>query len=198
VAESIARSITLLSGLRTPVVVIISGEGGSGGALALAVGDVVVAFENAIYSVISPEGCASILWRTAEAAQEAAAAMRLTAGDQVALGVVDEIIPEPGEGAHDNPRETAQRLKRVILRHLDELTARDVDELVDARYARFRDIGAYATVEQPAHVRAERPSLTERLRRVLEQGRVAISGADGALRPQAADEVDDPPLREEI
>ena len=198
VAESIARSITVLSGLRTPVIVVISGEGGSGGALALAVGDVVIALENAIYSVISPEGCASILWRTAEAAQEAASEMRLTAGEQVALGVIDEVVSEPGDGAHADPGATTAGLRRTIVRHLDSLGSRDPDELVQSRYARFREMGAYATVEPPGHARAERQGLTERLRSILEQGRVAIGGVDGALRPQAADEVEDPPLREEI
>ena len=95
-AEAIARSIQLMTRLRTPIVTVITGEGGSGGALAIAVGDVVLALENAIYSVISPEGCASILWRTPEAAKEAAVAMRLTAGEQQALGVIDVVIPETG------------------------------------------------------------------------------------------------------
>jgi acetyl-CoA carboxylase carboxyl transferase alpha subunit len=102
VAEAIARSIQVMTGLRTPIVTVITGEGGSGGALAIAVGDVVLALENAIYSVISPEGCASILWRAPERAQEAAVAMRLTALEQQALGVIDEVIPEPGDGAHDD------------------------------------------------------------------------------------------------
>ena len=103
IAEAIARSIGLMSRLRTPIVTVITGEGGSGGALAIAVGDVVIALENAVYSVISPEGCASILWRTADEAPTAAAAMRMTAADQRALGVVDIVVPEPGEGAHDGP-----------------------------------------------------------------------------------------------
>ncbi len=107
-AEAIASSIALMTRLRVPVVTVITGEGGSGGALAIAVGDVVLALENAIYSVISPEGCASILWRTPEAAQQAAVAMRLTAADQLALGVVDEVVPEPAAGAHQDPERTAR------------------------------------------------------------------------------------------
>ncbi len=95
VAESIARSIMVMTGLRTPIVTVITGEGGSGGALALAVGDVVLALENSIYSVISPEGAASILWRAPEYAQQAAVAMRLTAAEQLALGVIDEVVAEP-------------------------------------------------------------------------------------------------------
>jgi acetyl-CoA carboxylase carboxyl transferase alpha subunit len=104
IAEAIARSVGLMTRLRTPIVTVITGEGGSGGALAIAVGDVVLALENAVYSVISPEGCASILWRTTDEAPTAALAMRMTADDQRALGVVDIVIPEPGEGAHaDTP-----------------------------------------------------------------------------------------------
>ncbi len=103
IAEAIARSIGLMTRLRTPIVTVITGEGGSGGALAIAVGDVVIALENAVYSVISPEGCASILWRTADEAATAAAAMRMSAADQHALGVVDIVVPEPGEGAHAEP-----------------------------------------------------------------------------------------------
>ena len=104
IAEAIARSIGLMSRLRTPIVTVITGEGGSGGALAIAVGDVVIALENAVYSVISPEGCASILWRTADEAPTAALAMKMTAADQQALGVVDQVIPEPATGAHRRPR----------------------------------------------------------------------------------------------
>ena len=97
--------------LRTPIVAVITGEGGSGGALAIAVGDVVIALENAVYSVISPEGCASILWRTSDEAATAAAAMRMSAADQHALGVIDIVVAEPGEGAHAEPEETAKRLR---------------------------------------------------------------------------------------
>lgn len=199
VAEAIARCIGRLSTLRTPVVVVITGEGGSGGALALAVGDVVIALENAIYSVISPEGCASILWRTAEAAEEAALAMRLTAGEQVALGVVDEVVTEPGEGAHTDAAETARRLRSAIAGHLAALSQRDPDELVAERYGRFRTMGAYATVEAAPSARPERGGLTDRLRTLFEVGRITLGGPDrGPLRPQAADESDEPPLREEI
>ncbi|MBA3795845.1 MAG: acetyl-CoA carboxylase carboxyltransferase subunit alpha, partial [Chloroflexi bacterium] len=138
VAEAIARSIGVMAGLRTPIVCVITGEGGSGGALAIAVGDVVIALENAIYSVISPEGCASILWRTPEAAQQAAVAMRLTAGEQQALGVIDVVVGEPTEGAHAAPEETARRLGAQIVTQLDRLMPRDLDELLQERYDRFR------------------------------------------------------------
>ena len=114
---------------------VITGEGGSGGALAIAVGDVVIALENAVYSVISPEGCASILWRTADEAQAAAVAMRMTAAEQQALGVIDVVVPEPGEGAHDHPAETARRLlKAIVVDQLDALDGRPIDALLDARY----------------------------------------------------------------
>src|SRR5206468_11488457 len=121
IAESIARSIALMSRLRTPIVTVITGEGGSGGALAIAVGDVVIALENAVYSVISPEGCASILWRTADEAPAAALAMKMTAADQQALGVIDIVVPEPAEGAHADVDETARRLKPIIIERLAAL-----------------------------------------------------------------------------
>ncbi len=101
-AEAIASSIKLMTGLQVPIVVVIIGEGGSGGALAIGVGDEVLALENATYSVISPEGCAAILWRAPEAAPTAAATMRMTAADQLELGIIDGVIDEPGEGAHDD------------------------------------------------------------------------------------------------
>ena len=146
IAEAIARSIGLMSRLRTPIVAIITGEGGSGGALAIAVGDVVIALENAVYSVISPEGCASILWRTADEAPTAALAMRMSAQDQLELGVIDRVVPEPGEGAHADPRETARRLRSVIIAELDRLAALTPDELVEARYRRYRALGPYTEV----------------------------------------------------
>jgi acetyl-CoA carboxylase carboxyl transferase alpha subunit len=189
VAEAIAQSITCLSALRTPVVVAITGEGGSGGALALGVGDVVLALENAIYSVISPEGCASILWRTPDAAQDAAVAMRLTAGEQVALGVIDEVVPEPSAGAHTDAAETARRLRAAVVAQLDALVSRDPNELVEARYARFREMGAFVTAERPGAARPEAPGLAERIRDLIELGRRTIAGREpGWLRPQAADE----------
>jgi acetyl-CoA carboxylase carboxyl transferase alpha subunit len=192
VAEAIAQSITCLSSLRTPVVAVITGEGGSGGALALAVADVVLAMENAMYSVISPEGCASILWRTPDAAQDAAVAMRITAGEQAALGVIDEIVTEPGDGAHTDAAETARRLKGVLVAHLEALGARDPDELVATRYGRFRDMGAYITAEPRAPSRPEPQGIAERIRDLIELGRSTITGRDrGPLRPQAADEPED-------
>ena len=171
IAESIARSIGLMSRLRTPIVVVITGEGGSGGALAIAVGDVVIALENAVYSVISPEGCASILWRTADEAPTAALAMKMTAPEQAALGVVDLVVEEPGEGAHTDHAETARRLRVVILEQLEALTALSLDDLVEARYRRFRGLGAFREVEAAPPPPPERPGLADRLRNLLDPGR---------------------------
>ncbi len=184
-AEAIARSIATLSSLRTPIVTVITGEGGSGGALAIAAGDVVMALENAIYSVISPEGCATILWRTSDAAQEAAVAMRLTAREQEALGVIDLVIAEPPGGAHADPRETARRLAEAIEAQLDSLVHQDIDALVHARYARYRAFGAFTTADLPVRERRERQNLVERLRALLDSGRTVV--ADGErLDPAAA------------
>jgi acetyl-CoA carboxylase carboxyl transferase subunit alpha len=195
VAEAIARSIMVMTGLRTPIVTVITGEGGSGGALALAVGDVVLALENSIYSVISPEGAASILWRSPEYSQQAAVAMRLTAAEQLALGVIDEVVPEPEGGAHLDPDETARRLRGRIAAHLDTLAGRDRNVLVDARYARYRNMGEFVEVTPSGEPLAERPRLVERIRRLLESGRAALLGEaglpSGAAEDEADDEIDD-------
>jgi len=177
-AEAIARSIMTMTALRTPIVTIITGEGGSGGALAIAVGDVVLALENAIYSVISPEGCASILWRTPEAAQQAAVAMRLTAGEQQALGVVDQVVPEPAGGAQTDGDAAAQALGQAITEQLSLLVGRDPDELVDARYARYRAMGAFTTAEAPRKERHERRRVIDRLRDLLSSGRTVVVPVD--------------------
>ena len=163
VAEAIARSVALMTRLRTPIVVVITGEGGSGGALAIAVGDVVVALENAVYSVISPEGCASILWRTPEMSQVAALAMRMSASDQEALGVVDRIVEEPEGGAQADPAAAAAALRLVVSAELARLTVVPVGELVNDRYARYRALGAMATVEVPPPP-APRQSIPARIR----------------------------------
>jgi acetyl-CoA carboxylase carboxyl transferase alpha subunit len=198
-AEAIARSIQVMTGLRTPIVTVITGEGGSGGALAIAVGDVVMALENAIYSVISPEGCAGILWRTPEAAQDAAVAMRLTAGEQQALGVIDLVLPEPGTGAQAEPKETARRLRAAILAQLDILAARDINDLVEARYQRYRRMGAFISAGVPRQVRRERQRLTDRIRSLLSSGRTVLGVGEGVpLRPEAADESGEPPLHEDV
>lgn len=192
VAEAIARSIMVMCRIRVPIVTVITGEGGSGGALAIAAGDVVIALENAVYSVISPEGCASILWRTAEKAPDAALAMRMTAADQLELGVVDQVVPEPGEGAHTDHRETARRLRGVIVEHLDRLSALPVDELVAARTRRYRAFGAFDDLGGPEVPEPSvRPGLGDRLRRALEP----VGTRLGSLG--ARDGRDEPPAREE-
>jgi acetyl-CoA carboxylase carboxyl transferase subunit alpha len=192
-AEAIARSIALMTSLRTPIVTIVTGEGGSGGALAIAVGDVVLALENAIYSVISPEGCASILWRTPDAAKQAAVAMRLTAREQQALGVIDTVIGEPGEGAHTDPAETAKRLSEAIVAQLDSLAYQDLASLLEARYARYRDMGAFTTAELPVRERRERVGVVERIRTLLNSGdRVLKVGVGEPLDPDAADDNETP------
>jgi len=191
-AEAIARNIAVMTSLRTPIVTVITGEGGSGGALAIAVGDVVLALENAIYSVISPEGCASILWRSPDMAKEAAVAMRLTAREQQALGVIDTVIGEPGEGAHEDPQETADRLSEAIEAQLDSLAHQDLDTLVQARYARYRDYGAFTTKDLPVRERRERQNLVDRLRALLDSGSTVLAVGEGdPLDPDAADDTDE-------
>ena len=166
-AEAIASSIKLMTGLEVPIVVVVLGEGGSGGALAIGVGDAVLALENSVYSVISPEGCASILWRSRDEARTAAAAMRMTAPDQVDLGVVDAIVAEPGEGAHTDHPATAEALKAAILSALRRIATGNAAELLATRYARMRGWGAYLeTGAGPSHP-TEAPSLRRRLGRFL-------------------------------
>ena len=166
IAEAIAKSVGMMTRLRTPIVVVITGEGGSGGALGLAVGDVVLALDNSIYSVISPEGCAAILWRSSEHSAQAAVAMKVTAEEQRDLGIIDEVICEPGEGAHTDPAETARRIRDVVLECLDALDRLSLDELVEARFQRFRAYGPYTVADQPAAPPA-RTGITDRLRGLL-------------------------------
>jgi acetyl-CoA carboxylase carboxyl transferase alpha subunit len=142
--EAIARAIFTMTRLRIPIIVVILGEGGSGGALALAVGDVVLALQNAIYSVISPEGSASILWRSPAEAERAAKAMRLAGPDLLDLGVVDALIPEPTGGAHSDHDATAKSIKTALVAQLAKLERVTVDDLLSARYERFRAFGALA------------------------------------------------------
>jgi acetyl-CoA carboxylase carboxyl transferase subunit alpha len=193
IAEAIARSIGLMTRLRTPIVAVITGEGGSGGALAIAVGDVVIALENAVYSVISPEGCASILWRTSDEAQTAAVAMKMTAAEQQALGVVNIVIAEPGEGAHTDHAETARRLRAVIVEQLDRLAGLPLEELVEGRYLRYRLLGAFTEVSTPPPPTPERPGLADRLRDLFDPGRwmpsVPVPGTGRRDEPPARGDV---------
>jgi acetyl-CoA carboxylase carboxyl transferase subunit alpha len=165
-AEAIASSIKLMTGLQVPIVVVIIGEGGSGGALAIGVGDEVLALENATYSVISPEGCAAILWRAPEAAPAAAAAMRMTAAEQHELGIIDVVIDEPGEGAHADHAGTAVAVKRAILASLGRITRLDTEALLTTRYARLRGIGLIRETDVASALPGE-PSLRRRIGRLL-------------------------------
>jgi acetyl-CoA carboxylase carboxyl transferase subunit alpha len=156
-AEAIARAIFTMTRLRTPIIVVILGEGGSGGALALAVGDVVLAMQNAIYSVISPEGSASILWRSPAEAERAAKAMRLAGPDLLDLGVVDALIPEPAGGAHADHDATAKSIKTALVAQLAKLERVTVDDLLSARYERFRGFGALSEPGATIAPAAEQP-----------------------------------------
>jgi len=142
-AEAIARNLRDMSELRVPIVTVITGEGGSGGALGIAVADRVFMLEYAIYSVISPEGCASILWRDPGKAPEAAEAMGITAQSLLRLGLIDAIVPEPTGGAHRNAAEAAAILKDVLAKAFSELEALPADELLDQRYQKFRRMGVF-------------------------------------------------------
>jgi acetyl-CoA carboxylase carboxyl transferase subunit alpha len=140
-AEAIAYNLREMAALRTPIVVTVTGEGGSGGALAIAVGDRVNMLEHAVYSVISPEGCASILWRDASRAEDAARAMKITAPDLTELGLVDEVVLEPPGGAHANPEQIFKTLDGVLASQLRELQALSREALLEARYQKFRRMG---------------------------------------------------------
>jgi len=141
--EAIARNLKEMAGLATPIVCVVTGEGGSGGALAIGVGNRVLMLEHAIYSVISPEGCAAILWADAAKAPEAAQLMRVTAADLLRLGAIDAIVREPAGGAHRNWAETAANLRVALRDHLWELRSKSGEELVEERYDRFRRIGVF-------------------------------------------------------
>ncbi|PYT98097.1 MAG: acetyl-CoA carboxylase carboxyl transferase subunit alpha [Acidobacteria bacterium] len=141
--EAIARNLREMARLAVPIIVTVTGEGGSGGALAIAVGDKVNILENSFYSVISPEGCASIVWRDASKAETAAAAMKITAKDLRELGIVDEIVPEPDGGAHTDHEAAARLLDEVLDRQLMTLMNQPPRELLEARYEKFRRMGQF-------------------------------------------------------
>jgi acetyl-CoA carboxylase carboxyl transferase subunit alpha len=142
-AEAIAYNLREMSRLPVPIIITITGEGGSGGALAIAVGDRVYMLENSIYCVISPEGCASIMWRDASKAEIAAEALKITARDLLQLRLIDEIVPEPDGGAHFDPEAAARMLEPYLARSLDELAALSPDELLKQRYEKFRRMGQF-------------------------------------------------------
>lgn len=148
-SEAIARNLKEMVGLKVPVVAVVIGEGGSGGALAIGVGNRVLMMQYAIYSVISPEGCASILWKDAGKADLAAEALRLTAQDIQELNIIDEIVPEPVGGAHRNPQEAAELLKECLTRHLRELQKKSPAELSEERFQKFLAMGVVLTEGEP-------------------------------------------------
>lgn len=145
-AHAIAESIYEMSRLRTPIINIVIGEGGSGGALGIGIGDIFAILEYAYYSVISPEGCAAILWKNGEMAPEAAKKLHLTAKDLLNLCIADEIIPEPSGAAHKDPEKTASTMKSFLLKYLHQLKTIPTDKLIEDRYNRYRKIGKYLEV----------------------------------------------------
>ncbi len=146
VAEAIARNLREMSQLKVPVIVVIIGEGGSGGALGIGVGNCVLMLSYASYTVITPEGCAAILWKDRAEAPKASAILKITANDLKELKVIDDIIEEPFGGAHRDPQATLEKVKAAIKRHLVELDAMDEETLLEQRYQRFRCIGQYETL----------------------------------------------------
>ena len=149
-AEAIARNLREMAGLRVPILSVVTGEGGSGGALAIGMGNRVLMLEYAIYSVISPEGCAAILWGDAAKAPDAAESMRITAPDLLRLGVIDGIVPEPVGGAHRDWEGAASNLREALREHLRPLASMSPDDLVADRYEKFRKMGAFEEASVPA------------------------------------------------
>lgn len=142
-AEAIARNLTEMARLEVPVVTIVTGEGGSGGALGIGVADVVLMLSNAVYSVISPEGCASILWRDASFSPQASEALKITATSLLSLGVIDEIVQEPAGGAHHNHQGTADEIKKTVLKHLKKLSSLSLSKLMAKRFEKFAAMGKF-------------------------------------------------------
>jgi acetyl-CoA carboxylase carboxyl transferase subunit alpha len=148
-AEAIARNLRAMAALRTPIIAVVTGEGGSGGALAIGMGNRVLMLEHAVYSVISPEGCAAILWGDAAKAPEAADIMKITAKDLLRLGVIDAVVPEPPGGAHRDWESAAANLRSALVEHLGELRSKSPDSLVRERYEKFRRIGVFEEESLP-------------------------------------------------
>ena len=150
IAEAIAVNLREMMLFEVPIIAVVIGEGGSGGALGIGVADRVLILENAYYSVISPEGCAAILWKERAAAEKAAAALKITAKDLLELGLVDEVVPEPLGGAHNDPKATAANLKQVLLKNLASLEKLSPEERLRQRYARFRAHGHFVEMQKAA------------------------------------------------
>ena len=186
IAEAIAVNLREMFTLSTPIIVTIIGEGGSGGALGIGVGDRILILEHAYYSVISPEGCAAILWKDRTYADKAAEALKLTAPDLVRCGLADELVVEPRGGAHADPKEMAATLKKTILEKLDELTKLTTDELLEQRYQKFRAMGVFGVETDES--RSERTEVE------------AVSDADESVPPTAVEEVamEEPEIDEPI
>lgn len=146
IGGAIAENLALMSHLRVPIIVCIVGEGGSGGALAIGVGDRLLMLENATFSVISPEGASAILWKDKERIREAAEALQLTAGKLLRLGLIDEVIPEPLGGAHKNWPEVFDAVRASLIRHLEQLSDMPREQLVESRYLRYRGVGEFRTL----------------------------------------------------
>ncbi len=145
-AEAIAKNLTEMASIKVPIICVVIGEGGSGGALGIGVGDKILMLSNAIYSVISPEGCASILWRDAKFAPDAAQALNLTADALLRLGVIDEIIQEPGDGAHSDHKKIAETVKKSIIKNIGNLKDLSAEELIESRFVKFSGIGKFSTI----------------------------------------------------
>ena len=145
-SEAIAYSLYLMAGLKTPIISVVIGEGGSGGALAIGVCDRLLMLQYSVYAVISPEGCASILWKSAEKAEEAAEAMRITATSLIEFGLVDEVLPEPLGAAHRDPSATAEVIRNAVLKHLKDLDQLSVDQLLEQRQTRIAGFGQFKEV----------------------------------------------------
>jgi acetyl-CoA carboxylase carboxyl transferase subunit alpha len=143
IAEAIAYNLREMMLLKTPTITVVLGEGGSGGALGIGVTDRVLMMENAYYSVISPEGCAAILWKHRKHAPEAAEAMKIAAPDLGKLGLIDEVIPEPVGGAHHSHKESAENLRRAVLKQIQELQKLSTEDLLEQRYAKYRKYGEW-------------------------------------------------------
>jgi acetyl-CoA carboxylase carboxyl transferase subunit alpha len=142
-SEAIAQSLFMMSSLKTPIISVVIGEGGSGGALAIGVGDKLLMLQYGIYSVISPEGCAAILWKSPEKAEDAAAAMRITADSLIGFGLVDEVLEEPLGGAHRNPQGMAEVIRNALIKNLDELEQISIEQLLENRQRRLSGFGEF-------------------------------------------------------
>ena len=159
--EAIARNLREMFGFKVPIIATIIGEGGSGGALGIGVADRLLMFEHSVYTVASPEACASILWRDAAKASEAATALKITGKDLLELGVIDEILPEPAGGNNWAPIEAGNTLKSAIEKHLNELLGLNKDELLEQRYSKFRVLGKFIESNNFEEIQEELPQITE-------------------------------------